>query len=605
MALAMVLILVAVLGIIVVLSTSLTLRETRSSGLSTTSLRGFYAAEGGLNKRASDIRLTFYNYGLPDGTGPTSNAPCTGTDQGSGDLACVNLTAFSGRKVSTYVQNITQNTTAGDPGTVEAGNPLAGLSYLQFSYRVNSVSTPTSGPNLDKPEAKLQMEFQSRLIPIFQFAAFYQGDLEIGPGAPFTLNGRVHSNADLFLGNDNPVGGGYTTNVNSTYPTSVTAAGNFYGSPKRGDKACYNYDVNTHAAVNGTPWGNCQTPAAPMTAAEQQVLSPKAIMNIPALTTPKLTTLTASPDNDLWTRADLRIVAFKFFGSWYLKSEYPDGTTNVANTLALNTCSLRGYNGANKSVGGRVMTRPAGVSTTMYDRREDAYVTMIDVDVANLMTCIAAGQFTTDTGSNLKIDDNKHNGLVVHLSFDDPGAAGSGYGVRLGDAATLGTGISGMKSPVGVSFVSDQPAYLQGDYNVNNKIPAAVMADTINVLSNAWDESKCRYCAAPNGSATTYNTAFLGGTDVTVPGVRYSGGLENYPRMHETWNGNVLKYRGSFVSLGPPLHAKGEWVIYNGFYGPPDRNFDFDTSFNDASKLPPLTPRIVYVRQIVFDRLYQ
>ncbi len=44
------------------------------------------------------------------------------------------------------------------------------------------------------------MQFKSRLIPMFQFAAFYNKDLEILPGPAMTLDGPVHTNGDLYVG---------------------------------------------------------------------------------------------------------------------------------------------------------------------------------------------------------------------------------------------------------------------------------------------------------------------------------------------------------------------------------------------------------------------
>ena len=126
--------------------------------------------------------------------------------------------------------------------------------------------------------------------------------------------------------------------------------------------------------------------------------------------------------------------------------------------------------------------------------------------------------------------------------------------------------------------------------------------EAINKLSN-------RNCdingSKINGAETTINSAFLGGTDVTnsaaTPG--YNGGLENYPRFLENWSGETLNYRGSFVSLGTPIHVSGRWA--NQDYGAPGRNWDYDTDFNKANNLPPLTPRFVYLRQESFIRNFQ
>ena len=35
-------------------------------------------------------------------------------------------------------------------------------------------------------------------------------------------------------------------------------------------------------------------------------------------------------------------------------------------------------------------------------------------------------------------------------------------------------------------------------------------------------------------------------------------------------------------------------------YNPPTRNWNFDPAFNNAANLPPLTPRFVYVQQVLF-----
>ena len=85
----------------------------------------------------------------------------------------------------------------------------------------------------------------------------------------------------------------------------------------------------------------------------------------------------------------------------------------------------------------------------------------------------------------------------------------------------------------------------------------------------------------------------------------YNGGLENYPRFHENWNGAVTyTYRGSFVSLNKPRHVNGAWVYGGMVYTAPVRNWNYDVSFNAAQNLPPITPRFVYLKQQLFVRDY-
>ncbi len=223
----------------------------------------------------------------------------------------------------------------------------------------------------------------------------------------------------------------------------------------------------------------------------------------------------------------------------------------------------------------------------------------------------------------LGASDSSDGGLVIYATIDSsdyPNAGGNtspyGFAITQGKQLMSLAGNDSISNPLGVTFATDQAVYLQGDYNSVNKQPAAILADSLNVLSNAClnankaiNKHSNKNCdidgSKPNGLATTINTAFLGGTDITnsslTPG--YNGGLENYPRFSENWGGKTLTYRGSFVSLGIPVHVKGRWSRQK--YNAPNRNWDYDLDFNDADNLPPLTPRFVYLRQESFIRNFQ
>ena len=161
--------------------------------------------------------------------------------------------------------------------------------------------------------------------------------------------------------------------------------------------------------------------------------------------------------------------------------------------------------------------------------------------------------------------------------------------------------------------MTDQAIYVQGDYNAVNKKPAAFLADSLNVLSNNWnDTNSTGPLSGRTASDTTIYAAFLAGTDTTGgvegPGGQdrdsYNGGLENYPRFHENWTGETLTYLGSFVSLNKPRHVDGAWAYGGAQYTAPRRNWGYDTDFNDAANLPPLSPRFVYLRQELFVRRF-
>jgi len=304
-----------------------------------------------------------------------------------------------------------------------------------------------------------------------------------------------------------------------------------------------------------------------------------------------------------------------------------------------------------------------------YNWREHKWVMMLNVNIRALIDWNEA-----HSSALFNAADVSNNGLVFFLSVKatdvttTPPPASRRYGVRIFDSANLNT--SGgtfprpnQTDPTGLTVVSDQAVYVQGNYNyypsmtLADKLPAAVLGDTLNVISQSWevpvivnsaDEIEYQYnndrkaggalgtsrTLQPNDgyfvkenallqcatnpcpqfdNVNTYgiNAAFLAGVDVTSPG-HYNGGLENYPRFHEDWSPpagqRALNYRGSFVSLGTPQYADGEWCGTGGgcnIYDPPARNWDYDASFNNVNFLPPLTPRVNLIQQHLFTRFYQ
>jgi hypothetical protein len=125
--------------------------------------------------------------------------------------------------------------------------------------------------------------------------------------------------------------------------------------------------------------------------------------------------------------------------------------------------------------------------------------------------------------------------------------------------------------------------------------PASLIADAVTVLSENWNDVRSTNAVASRVALpTTVNAAFLTGVVETTRG-SYSGGMENFPRFLETWGAaNVFTYNGSMVKMFPSLYATNAWGKAN-VYSPPKRNWAFDLNFNDATKLPPLTPSLVKV----------
>ncbi len=248
-------------------------------------------------------------------------------------------------------------------------------------------------------------------------------------------------------------------------------------------------------------------------------------------------------------------------------------------------------------------------------------VDMLEIDLPTLFDCVHDNPIVMD---NLGLDDGTEGGLVWYFGVRGPAQGGiNNYAVRLRRGSKLAPS-SPLTTIKGLTVVSNQAAYIEGDYNSIAKRPAAIMADSINVLSNAWSNGTGCTLVRPdcksqisltqrNANETTINAAFLAGTDTSGGGDGppfqdlglYSGGLHNYTRLHEDWHGVTLHYLGSLVSLNTPQHVDGLLVVGDPQYHPPSRDFQYDTDFNDPANLPPMTPSFVYLKQELFVREFE
>jgi hypothetical protein len=254
-------------------------------------------------------------------------------------------------------------------------------------------------------------------------------------------------------------------------------------------------------------------------------------------------------------------------------------------------------------------------NVTFYDYRETDTVKATQIDVAKLNAWLAN---TSSRGGSQYNDKNAY------------GFTGKGHAINsvyVFNSATLSSTqlpavrlVNGSKLPsAGLTVSTAQPLYVQGDYNTTtdgvnfskglgdpatkgNTVPAALMGDSISILSSAWRDTNTSSTAVGSrvATTTTINAAALEGiVQSTLSGSTklYSGGLENFLRLSEDWsvNGGVpLVYNGSIVVLFPSQYATNAWA--NASYGVPKRQWGFDLNFTKGPQyLPPLTPTVKYV----------
>ena len=429
------------------------------------------------------------------------------------------------------------------------------------------------------------------MTPIFQFAIFYDKTLELLPGPSMTLSGRVHCNDDIYAG----VGGSSTLTIDSDYFRSVghiyrrrlnngSATGGTVRLRKLGSNSYYDLFSQSQLNALGVPsisgfdsdftgfdangdgdlsdpgdWEDFAVSSLSIWNGTLQTgdhgmnrIEPPEIGSIK-----RFESVAAGQGDYVWDAATSTYVDVGAGNGDHRKGRYHDNADLIIRDNVA-------YDNA-----GNVLPIPAGVitETLMYEGREQQNIRVTEIDLGALAT---AGFFPG-------------NGLI-YASRSDSGQA-TPNGIRLTNGDALG-------GPLTVA--TENPMYVHGDYNTVNKQPAAVIADAVNLLSNAWDDTK-QPGTLPNALETTFNVAMITGGPETA-GSQYSGGFENLPRFHEKWSGVNCNIRGSFVKIYAAEIAQGDWVYGSDRYTAPRRNWDYDQSLNDAANLPPFTPNVAQVK---------
>jgi hypothetical protein len=419
------------------------------------------------------------------------------------------------------------------------------------------------------------------------------------------MYGPVHTNGDLYLNSDNTL----------SATGQISTAGQLFRGRKN-TSAC-NGTVRVRDPVT---FRNLNSPCTSRTSIQSTAVglwNGMIRIGVDELTVPEPEILDPVEGNSYWELADLRLVLRlgasnipnTTNSSTAVEIRHADHTVNVSATSYMNSCV------------GNISGRVANNSNSFYNNREAKTIRMLEIDMIGLLNCIQ-NSVTAGGGNNLlagkNLNDASEGGLVFHLSVDgnDSNATANNYGVRVRNAANLQSNIGGAGIVRGLTLITDQAFYVGGNFNSTEpREPAAIMSDSFNVLSSSWnynDNSSTASMSTRNAGNTTIQAAILSGTDTTggIEGIggqggSYNGGLENYPRFHENWNGDTFTYRGSFVSLNNPRHVNGAWIYGAPQYNAPNRTWSYDTNFNNAANLPPLSPRFVYLRQELFVRDFE
>ncbi len=205
------------------------------------------------------------------------------------------------------------------------------------------------------------------------------------------------------------------------------------------------------------------------------------------------------------------------------------------------------------------------------------------------------------------------NGTVIPGRYDAANPLNTrGFTV----ASENGVYVQGNYNATGVSvYGSPTPAINYNPQNTVDHIPASIAADAIVILSNNWLDSRSfRYpfsLSSRPSTETTIRFAMLAGdTSSSLDGTpnqgggdtHLSGGVHNFKRFLEYWTTN-LNYSGSLINLYNSHNNNGSFKCCTNVYDPPTRNWVFDASFLDPTRLPPGTPFFQTIQLTGFQRV--
>jgi hypothetical protein len=391
----------------------------------------------------------------------------------------------------------------------------------------------------------VRIRMERALIPVFQFALFYDDVLEWHPGPPMTLSGRVHSNDDLYLGSGSGL----------TIESFLTAGGGIYhGRHPASGQAVGVGDVSIDDQ-NGTPQSmkNADGTWLDNNSADWMTESMNRWGGKVQDSAHGMKQLKLPLESGVDPRG---IIADASGGN-------NDSFENKASLKIIDGQALFNDNGSWIDVTADLTASGILESATFYDGREAKTVSAREIDISKLNTSPYWPPngilYTKDTQSGINLK-----------------------ATRLINGSSLKTGLT---------VASDNPVYTKGNYNSTSKKPAAILADAYTVLSGTWNDANSTLALTSRVAGnTTTNVSLISG-NVLSNGGNYSGGAENFPRFLEKWDGKTYTWSGAMVQMWQSQRATEEWS-YGSYYTAPNRAWTFDTDLLDPTKLPPGTPMV-------------
>lgn len=511
--------------------------------------------------------------------------------------------------------------------TNQVGSTYAHLAgYVQDC---NITSTATTFGQAYTVSATVHQLVGATIIPLFQFAVFYNLDLDVSPGQPMTINGPVFCNGIIWMW---PYA---SMTFNSTVGSALVVTNHMQPYDQQSSSG---YVAPTYK-VTGQPQSHLDSLTMPI-GTNNNPSAVEAIINLPpaGLGAPLAAAYTTNGSIYQFNLSDLIIsnsaaglsstcgtnITIWFQDSVALTTHLTPVTNDLFRLKTGGFTNIITYaNGARNSRSNVAYSCYSFVTNVQfYDFRESDTVQAVQVDIDKFNDWLTNTSVTGGLQYNKTCYSDGDHGIRSMFIYNSvPRTSSQLPAVRLinGFQLPYTTDPNGSaRTSAGLTVVTPQPVYAYGNYNVQvaggatnaaagttntagNTYPAAIMADAITILSSKWNDTGSAYLSGGSlGSRspvpTTLNAACLEGIVVSTNdgsgNLHYSGGIENFLRLEENWSSStVLTYNGSIVVMFPSIYATGFWQVPGNYYNVPTRKWAFDLNFNNPNLLPPNTPQ--------------
>lgn len=473
--------------------------------------------------------------------------------------------------------------------------------------------------------------------PLVQYFMFYGqtgggADLELFPGPEMNMWGRIHSNGDIYIGSSGDGRGGFSRINLRNYddqgnlsPHLMSASGKITTQFKHSGQS-FDNTVFVKTSNEGTTFS--PTEALPPTidksneSEQESRFNDYVLVNEPKFVTPSISLIERGgfyekrAKNPKTNKIDSIIIT----GMGGLGIENIEVSVSRPTLTNVTDLIKTGRTMSGNFVPGLPFPIIQETRNAFEDCREDdRSVDTTDIDINALQRWYVA--YLASQGLSLG-----GNGILVYTSRSPDSSFtnhnGNLQAIRL---VRIDRFHSIPELLDETTLVTDNPLYVQGDFNSINTKGVALVSDAFNILSNDFVNHYPGYGSIPpnGGKVCGYGQEVLfyyfRGSETTVNAAIFTGNVHNrvtdgdgahvFPRFHEWWHvkpnfpykASVLNILGSFINLWTSKQANSEWCPAGGdCYSAPIRNWGWDVRFQDPNFWPPFVPSVFSVEIVGF-----